>query len=101
MLFRSGALPYQKAIRGTIITLSDFSPGCKEAALFQGAAPITLINGERLLDLLFEHEIGVRSDEVKLYELDVDSIGGEEAATVEAGMGEAGAAASQVEPATA
>ncbi|MDP7639062.1 MAG: UvrD-helicase domain-containing protein, partial [Candidatus Hydrogenedentes bacterium] len=47
-----GALPYHKAIRGTLITLGDFSRGCTEAALFPGAAPITLINGDKLLDLL-------------------------------------------------
>lgn len=82
-----GALVYHKAIRGTIITLSDFSPGCKEAAVFPGAAPITLINGEKLLDLLFEHEIGVRRDEVKLYEIDPDALGLSEVETA-AGPGE-------------
>ena len=51
-----GALPYHKAIRGTIITLGDFSQGCTEAALFPGAAPIGLINGERLLELLMDHQ---------------------------------------------
>ena len=52
-LYRFGAL------RGTIITLSDFTREAKSAAIEIGAAPITLINGERLLDLLFEHEVGV------------------------------------------
>lgn len=65
-----GALPYHDAIRGTLITLSDFSPGCQKAALFPGAAPIGLINGEKLLDLLIEHRIGVRRQSVNLYELD-------------------------------
>jgi restriction system protein len=32
-----GALPYHKAIRGTLITLGNFSKGCAEAALFPGA----------------------------------------------------------------
>ena len=49
-----GALPLHKAIRGTLITLGNFTSGCKDAALFQGAAPITLIDGEHLLDLLIE-----------------------------------------------
>lgn len=65
-----GALPYHKAIRGTLITLSDFSKGCKEAALFPGAAPITLINGNKLIELLFEHEVGIRKQSVTLYEVD-------------------------------
>lgn len=65
-----GALPYHEALRGTIITTSDFSKGCTEAALFPNAAPITLINGERLIDLLVEHEIGIRKRAISLYEVD-------------------------------
>ncbi len=67
-----GSLPYHKAIRGTLITLGNFSKGCKEAALFPGAAPIGLINGDKLLDLLIEHEIGIRKRPAQLYELDED-----------------------------
>jgi len=67
-----GALPYHKAIRGTIITIGDFTKKCKEAALFPGAAPIGLIDGDRLLDLLFEHEIGIKERPATLYELDLD-----------------------------
>jgi len=65
-----GALPYHKALQGKIITLGTFSKGCTEAALFPGAAPIGLIDGERLLDLLFQHRIGVKRKEVELFELD-------------------------------
>ena len=67
-----GSLPYHKAIRGTLITLGNFSKGCTEAALYPGAAPITLINGEKLLDMLIEHEIGIRKRPAQLYELDED-----------------------------
>lgn len=67
-----GSLPYHKAIRGTLITLGNFSKGCTEAALYPGAAPITLINGDKLLDLLIEHEIGIRKRPAQLYELDED-----------------------------
>lgn len=65
-----GALPYHKALRGTIITLGNFSQGCVDAALFPGAAPIGLINGEKLLDLLIENEIGIQKRTVALHELD-------------------------------
>ena len=65
-----GALPYHDAIRGTIITTGTFSKGCKEAALFPGAAPITLIDGARLMDLLVEHQVGVHRKEVLLLEVD-------------------------------
>lgn len=65
-----GALPYHGAIRGTIITTGDFAKGCKEAALFPGAPPITLINGDKLLELLQKHEVGVRKKTHTLIEID-------------------------------
>jgi restriction system protein len=65
-----GALPYHDAIRGTIIALGGFTKGCEDRALFTGAAPITLIDGERLLDLLIEHEIGLQKNPAVLYEVD-------------------------------
>lgn len=64
-----GALPYHEAIRGTIIALGGFTSGCKERALHQGAAPITLIDGDRLLDLLIEHEIGIQKKQVVVHEV--------------------------------
>ena len=67
-----GALPYHKAIRGTIITLGSFTSGCKEAAVFTGAAPITLIDGDRLLDLLEVNEVGIQKRPTILLELDED-----------------------------
>lgn len=65
-----GALPYYKALRGTIITLGTFSQGCIDAALFAGAAPIGLIDGEKLLDMLMKYDIGVKRRPIDLYELD-------------------------------
>lgn len=68
-----GALPYHGAIRGTIITTGDFAKGCKEAALFPGAAPITLINGNKLIELLLKHEVGVKKKTHTIIEID-DSV---------------------------
>ncbi len=65
-----GALVYHEAIRGTIITTGRFSEECKKAALHPGAAPISLIDGDRLLDLLIEHRIGVESRPATLFEVD-------------------------------
>ena len=67
-----GALPYYGAIRGTIITTGKFSKGCAEAAIFAGAAPITLIDGERLMELLIEHGIGIEKRSATLYEIDTE-----------------------------
>lgn len=65
-----GAFPYHGALRGTLITLGGFSKGCKSAAVYPGAAPITLIDGDRLLSLLVEHEVGTRKKTVCLCEVD-------------------------------
>lgn len=64
-----GALPYFNATKGTIITLGDFSAGCKEYSTFQGAYPINLINGVTLIDLLFENKIGITVENVKMYSI--------------------------------
>lgn len=68
-----GALPYHKAIRGTLITTGKFAASCAEAALFPGAAPITLIDGDRLLELLIENNVGIRrSNAVELLDVDLE-----------------------------
>ena len=68
-----GALPYHKAIRGTFITLGKFSVSCAEAALFPGAAPITLIDGDRLIDLLIEHNVGIsRTKTIELWDIELE-----------------------------
>ncbi len=69
-----GSLHRFDAVRGTIVTTSGFSTGAKEAAFEKGAAPITLIDGERLLDLLIEHNIGIRRHEIRILEFDGESL---------------------------
>lgn len=65
-----GALPYHGAIRGTIITIGGFAKGCTDAALFPGAAPVTLIDGDRLIELLLKHDVGVKRKPQTLIEID-------------------------------
>lgn len=68
-----GSLHRFQAVRGTIITTGVFSRGTREAAFESGAPPITLIDGEKFVDLLIEHGIGVRKEPVILLELDHDA----------------------------
>lgn len=68
-----GSLYRFNAVRGTIVTVSDFAKGAKDAAFDKGAAPITLINGEKLIDLLIEHGIGVRKRHVEILALDEET----------------------------
>lgn len=69
-----GSLHRFNAVRGTIITNGDFAKGTREAAFEPGGAPITLINGEKLINLLIEHRVGVRKKTLEILELDVESL---------------------------
>ena len=68
------ALPEFEAVRGSIITTGGFTKQAKDVAIVPNAAPITLIDGERLLDLLIEHEIGVRRRPIKILEFDEERL---------------------------
>jgi restriction endonuclease Mrr len=48
-------------------------PLTTEAAFARGTAPITLIDGEKLLDLLIEHGIGVRKRPLEILAVDADA----------------------------
>ena len=69
-----GSLYRFDAVRGTVITSGGFAKGAKNAAFAKGAAPITLIDGERLLDLLIEHDIGIRRREIRILEFDGEAL---------------------------
>lgn len=69
-----GSIHRFDAVRATIITTSGFSKGAKDAAFEKGVAPITLIDGETLLDLLIEHDIGIRRRPIRILEFDADSL---------------------------
>ena len=68
-----GSLHRFDAVRGTIITSGRFAKGTREAAFERGAAPITLIDGTKLIDLLIEHEIGAKKKSIEVLELDPDA----------------------------
>lgn len=55
--------------QGLIITTSDFSKGAKEEAERADATPVGLMNGEQLVALLVENEIGVRKTPLQLIQL--------------------------------
>lgn len=62
------------AVRGTIVTTSDFARGAKKDAFAQGAAPITLIDGKKLIDLLINHDIGVRKRSIEVLSVDLEGL---------------------------
>jgi restriction system protein len=74
-----GSLYRFNAVRGTIVTTARFAKGTQEAAFATGAAPITLIDGEKLIDMLIEHGIGVRKRTIEMLEVDPSAFAGVEA----------------------
>lgn len=68
-----GSLYRFNAVRGTIVTTSRFAKGTQQAAFATGTAPITLIDGEKLVDLLIDHGIGVRKRTIELLGVDDDA----------------------------
>lgn len=65
-----GSLHRFEAVRGTLITTSSFSHGTQKASFERGAAPVTLIDGERLIDLLMTHSLGFRPVQLKVWQVD-------------------------------
>lgn len=73
-----GCLHRFDAFQGTIITLSDFAKGAKDAAFEKGAAPLTLINGDKLIDLLIKNGVGINRKTATYYLLDEKYFGEED-----------------------
>ncbi len=73
-----GTLQIQGAKKGIFITTSDFSRPAKELLNRNANIPVAIINGEKLVNLMFEHNLGVsveRSYEIKKIDSDYfDSI---------------------------
>lgn len=69
-----GSLYRFNAVRGTIVATSCFSKGTINASIDQGAAPITLIDGDTLIDLLIEHGIGVRKRSIEVLTIDLNEL---------------------------
>ncbi|HEX9997878.1 MAG TPA: restriction endonuclease [Abditibacterium sp.] len=57
--------------QGLIITTSDFSSGAREEAERANAIPVALMNGQQLIRLLVENNLGVRRTQHDLFELEV------------------------------
>jgi restriction system protein len=68
---RGGLGPHE---RGLIITLSDFTSDARQEAAAPDRTPITLVDGDQLLDLLIDNEIGVTSRKVAILELDEEGL---------------------------
>jgi len=61
--------------QGLIITTSDFSKGAREEATRANATPVGLMDGEQLVDLLIQNEIGITLTPLQLIQLYTPSSG--------------------------
>ncbi len=68
---RGGLGPHE---RGLIITLSDFTKDARREAAESDRSPISLINGELLIDFLIEHEVGVVRRSATILQIDEGAI---------------------------
>lgn len=59
-----GALQLKGARKGILITTSDFTKEAVEAVSYSTTVSIVLINGLKLVDLMYEHNIGVGVEKV-------------------------------------
>jgi restriction system protein len=55
--------------QGLIITTSDFSAGAKTEAFRADATPVALMNGEQLVNLMLENQVGVQKSDLEVYEI--------------------------------
>jgi restriction system protein len=58
--------------QGLIITTSDFSTGARKEADRPNAVPVGLMNGEKLVELLAQHRIGVTRQSYDLFDLEAE-----------------------------
>jgi hypothetical protein len=68
---RGGLGPHE---RGLVITLSNFTRDARGEAEAADRSPISLINGDRLVELLVDNDIGVSRRRVMILELDEGSL---------------------------
>jgi hypothetical protein len=67
-----GSLRMVDGEQGIIVTPSDFTPEAKAEAQSEGKMPITLINGNQLIDLLFQYQVGVKQEERIIHSIDTE-----------------------------
>jgi virulence-associated protein VapD len=67
-----GSLRMVDGEQGIIVTPSDFTPDAKTEAQSEGKMPITLINGNQLIGLLFQYKVGVKQEERIIHSIDTE-----------------------------
>ncbi len=58
--------------RGLVITTSDFTKDAISESKAKNKMPVSLVNGDKLLKLMFEYGVGVKKEDKSIYSLDLD-----------------------------
>ena len=53
--------------RGLIITTSEFTKGAQIEAMANNKMPVALVNGKKLIELLFKYKVGVKEEVVSVF----------------------------------
>jgi restriction system protein len=57
---------------GIFFTTSSFTPEAKASSLKDGAVPVTLIDGETIVDIMLSQAFGIEKEELTIYKLALD-----------------------------
>ncbi|MFC2138126.1 restriction endonuclease [Bacteroidota bacterium] len=71
--------------RGLIITTSDFTKDAINESKAQNKMPVALVNGEKLINLLFTYKVGVKEEIVSVYSIDSELFENELSDTIKKG----------------
>jgi HJR/Mrr/RecB family endonuclease len=58
--------------RGLVITTSDFTKDAIKESNAPFKMPVSLVNGNKLIKLIFEHGVGIKKEEEEIYSIDND-----------------------------
>jgi len=67
-----GSLHVADSEQGLIITPSDFTPEAKTESKAVGKTPVFLINGEQLVDLLIQYQMGIKQEQYFVPSIDTE-----------------------------
>lgn len=67
-----GSINMTTGEQGIVITPSDFTAAARAEAKAPGKIPISLVNGEQLVDLLIHYQVGVKHAQYTVPEIDED-----------------------------
>ena len=74
--------------RGLIITTSDFTKDAINESKAINKMPVALVNGQRLIELLFKYKVGVKEETVSVYSIDSELFENELADSTSKGRGD-------------